>query len=57
MRSFYEHLVRREIASESLHQAMKWMRCNGFAKVSDWATFMLIRHLTLEMEVNVNISL
>ena len=43
MMSFYEHLVRREIASESLHQAMKWMRCNGFAKVSDWATFMLIR--------------
>ena len=39
---FYEHLVRGESASESLHQAMKWMRSNGFKKVSDWAPFMLI---------------
>ena len=39
---FYEHLVRGESASESLHQTMKWMRSNGFAKVREWAPFMLI---------------
>jgi len=39
---FYEHLVRGESASESLHQAMKWMRGSGFTKVSDWAPFTLI---------------
>ena len=39
---FYEHLVRGESASESLHQAMKWMRSNGFSKVGQWAPFMLI---------------
>jgi len=39
---FYEHLVRGESASESLHQTMKWMRSNGFVKVSNWAPFMLI---------------
>ncbi|XP_078351478.1 tetratricopeptide repeat protein 28-like [Oculina patagonica] len=42
MKRFYEHLVRGESASESLHEAMKWMRGNGFAKVSEWAPFMLI---------------
>jgi len=42
MGRFYEHLVRGESASESLHQAMKWMRGNGFDKVWDWAPFMLI---------------
>ena len=42
MSRFYEHLVRGESASESLHQAMKWMRGNGFAKISEWAPFMLI---------------
>ncbi len=42
MRRFYEHLVRGESASESLHEAMKWMRGNGFTKVSEWAPFMLI---------------
>ena len=42
MNRFYTHLVREESASESLHQAMKWMRGNGFAKISEWATFMLI---------------
>ena len=31
-----------EIVGESLHQAMKWMRDNGFTKVSEWAPFMLI---------------
>ena len=42
MSRFYEHLYRGVSASESLHQAMKWMRDNGFAKVSEWAPFMLI---------------
>ena len=39
---FYEHLFRGESASESLHQAMKWMRGNGFDRVCEWAPFMLI---------------
>ena len=39
---FYEHLVGGESASESLHEAMKWMRNNGFTKVSEWAPFILI---------------
>ena len=42
MRRFYEHLVRGESTSESLHQAMKWMRGNGYSDVRDWAPFMLI---------------
>ena len=42
MRRFYEHLVCGESASESLHQAMKWMRGNGVDTVYDWAPFMLI---------------
>ena len=42
MTRFYEHLFRRVSASESLHQAMKWMRDNGFSKVSQWAPFLLI---------------
>ena len=42
MQRFYEHLVGGESASESLHQAMKWMRNNGYTKVSEWAPFMLI---------------
>ncbi|XP_078370567.1 uncharacterized protein LOC144654329 [Oculina patagonica] len=42
MRSFYGHLVRGESASESLHEAMKWMRANGFNHVRQWAPFMLI---------------
>ena len=42
MSRFYEHLVRGESASESLHQAMKWMRNNGYPDVRDWAPFMLI---------------
>ncbi|XP_078343489.1 tetratricopeptide repeat protein 28-like [Oculina patagonica] len=42
MSCFYEHLVRGESASESLHEAMKWMRDSGFNKVSEWAPFMLI---------------
>ena len=43
MNCFYKHLVRGESASESLHEAMKWMRENGFTKVSEWAPFILIR--------------
>ena len=39
---FYQHLVRGVSASESLHEAMKWMRENGFSKVDEWAPFMLI---------------
>jgi len=39
---FYEHLVRGESASESLYQAMKWMRGNGFDMVCDCAPFLLI---------------
>ena len=39
---FHEHLLRVESASESLHQAMKWMRNNGYPDVRDWAPFMLI---------------
>ena len=42
MGRFYEHLVCGESASESLHQAMKWMRENGFPEVREWAPFMLI---------------
>ena len=42
MSRFYEHLVGGESASESLHEARKWMRSNGFDKVSQWAPFMLI---------------
>ena len=42
MSRFYELLVRGESASESLHQAMKWMRENGFPDVEQWAPFMLI---------------
>ena len=42
MSRFYEHLVGGESASESLHQAMKWLRSNGFPKVCQWSPFMLI---------------
>ena len=42
MSRFYEHLVHGESASESLHQAMKWMRENGFSDFGQWAPFMLI---------------
>ena len=42
MNRFYEHLVRGESASESLHQAMKSMRETGFSDIMQWAPFMLI---------------
>ena len=42
MSHFYKHLVRGESASESLHQAMEWMRSNGYPDIGDWAAFLLI---------------
>ena len=42
MRCFYKHLADGESASESVHEARKWMRGNGFPEVDDWAPFMLI---------------
>ncbi|XP_066029022.1 tetratricopeptide repeat protein 28-like [Pocillopora verrucosa] len=42
MNRFYKHLAEGESASESLHQAMKWMRKNGRNKMSEWASFTLI---------------
>ena len=42
MNRFYEHFALGESASESLHEAIKWMRGNGFPDVADWAPFMLI---------------
>ncbi|XP_078354525.1 uncharacterized protein LOC144639152 isoform X3 [Oculina patagonica] len=42
MSRFYEHLVGGDSASESLHEAMKWMRSNGYSEVRQWAPFMLI---------------
>ncbi len=42
MSRFYEHLVGGESASESLHEAMEWMRCNGYSEVRQWAPFTLI---------------
>ena len=42
MSRFYEHLLCGESASEALHEAMKWLRSNGFTKPSQWAPFMLI---------------
>ena len=42
MSRFYEHLVRGVSASESFHQAMKWMRDNGWPEVKQWAPFILI---------------
>ena len=42
MSQFYDHLARGESASDSLHQAMKWMRCNGYSDVKQWAPFILI---------------
>lgn len=42
MRCFYKHLALGDSASECLHQAMKWMRNNGYPDVRDWAPFVLI---------------
>ena len=38
---FYDHLVAGKSAGESLHEAMKWMRSEGY-DVSQWAPFILI---------------
>lgn len=42
MTRFYERLLHGDSASESLHQAMKWMRANKFSDVGQWAPFTLI---------------
>ena len=41
MTHFYDHLVAGESAGESLHEAMKWMRSNGY-DVNQWSPFILI---------------
>ena len=41
MTHFYDHLFAGESAGESLHEAMKWMRSEGY-DVSQWAPFILI---------------
>ena len=41
MAHFYDHLVAGESTGESLHEAMKWMRSNGY-DVNQWAPFILI---------------
>ena len=42
MNRFYEHLICRKSASESLQETMKWMRGNGYSDVRKWAPFVLI---------------
>ena len=42
MSHFYDNLVSGESASDSLHQARRWMRRNGYSNVSLWAPFVLI---------------
>ena len=42
MSHFYDHLVRGESASDSLHQAMTWMRYNGYSDLKQLAPFVLI---------------
>ena len=41
MSHFYDHLVAGKSAGESLHEAMKWMRREGY-EVNQWAPFILI---------------
>ena len=41
MTHFYDHLVGGKTAGESLHEAMKWMRSEGY-DVNQWAPFILI---------------
>ena len=51
MSRFYEHLGDGESASQSLHQAMKWMRENGFSDEEQWAPFMLVGdNVTLDFQ-------
>ncbi|XP_022799597.1 tetratricopeptide repeat protein 28-like [Stylophora pistillata] len=42
MNHFYIHLAAGESASESLHQAIQWLRGNGFAEPTQWAPFVLM---------------
>ncbi|PFX15082.1 Tetratricopeptide repeat protein 28 [Stylophora pistillata] len=42
MKNFYQHLVHGESVSESLHQAVKWLRSNGFPDLEQWAPFVLM---------------
>ena len=42
MKHFYKHLFRGESASESLYQAIQWLRSNGFPKPRQWAPFVLM---------------
>ena len=42
MSRFYGNLVLGVRSSESLHEAIKWMRENGLSEVHEWAPFMLI---------------
>ena len=52
MTLFYDHLVAGESAGESLHEAMKWMRSNGY-DVNHWAPFILIGDdVTFDFETN-----
>ena len=41
MSHFYDHLIAGESAGESLHEAMRWMRSQGY-EVNQWAPFILI---------------
>ena len=41
MSHFYDHLVAGKSVGESLHEAMKWMRSEGY-EVNQWAPFILI---------------
>ena len=41
MTHFYDHLFAGESAGESLHEAMKWMRSEGY-DVNQWSPFILI---------------
>ena len=41
MSHFYDHLVAGKSAGESLHEAMEWMRSEGY-DVNQWAPFILI---------------
>ena len=55
MSRFYKHLAHGESASESLHQAMKWMRENGYSEERDWAKFVLIGdNVTFEFDAKVS---
>ena len=41
MTHFYDHLLAGKSAGESLHEAMKWMRSEGY-EMNQWAPFILI---------------